>query len=248
MTQDDSEVLWRAVTEVGFRFDQRDREAAVGVALDGLRFVTVAPAVFGKDDDLGSVAIAFEDMSGWLGRAQRERDLLALFDGFRGPCIAGLFRTRTLGVEQTMPLVVERGRFCDGKRETEVQRTGMTSVAAGHPDGFAGESNLITDGEIRWRRDLGAQHDITIKALCLDLEHEGALGLGVDQFASFPASRELPRDLRGHANDARKAPVGMKATIMLDPEPHREGFARNDGGLLGNQLELEARLSASRRE
>jgi hypothetical protein len=35
----------------------------------------------------------------------------------------------------------------------------------------------------------------------------------------------------------------MPAAIMLNPEADREGFARNDGGLLGDELELEARLS-----
>jgi hypothetical protein len=79
-----------------------------------------------------------------------------------------LFRTRTFGFEQPMPLLIERGRFRDGQRETEIQS---------HPDGRCRRStsttalpvrvNLTADGEIRWRRDLGAQHDVTIKPWAL---------------------------------------------------------------------------------
>jgi hypothetical protein len=119
----------------------------------------------------------------------------------------------------------------------------MAGVAAAHPRRFAGERHLLADLQIGRRRDLRAQHDITVKPLGLDLEHERALRLGIDEFARLPAFRQVPLQLSGHADDAGKAPVGVPAAIMIKPKADREGLAGNDGGLLRDELNLKTRLS-----
>ena len=148
-----------------------------------------------------------------------------------------------LGFEKGMPFFIQRRGSGDRQREAQIHRPRMAGTAAAHPRGFAGERDGVAKLQIRRRGDLRAQHDITIKPLRLDLEHQGPLRLGIDEWPGLPALRQIPLHLRRHAHNARKAPVSMPATIMLNPKADGEGFAGHDSSLLGDELELEAGLS-----
>ena len=117
----------------------------------------------------------------------------------------------------------------------------MTVLRTAHPGGEDFESDPWRI-YFFWRGDGGEEGDVAFVTVAGVAGHVAEFGVGPKGGSGGPPRGEMPFQLSGHSDDAGTFPIGVKFGLVFNVNSYGKRFSRDDGGVLGNEAELETNL------
>lgn len=132
--------------------------------------------------------------------------------------------------------VVRDGSVGDGESHFEGLEAREAAFGATHPcgSGFQGDGFLCKLG---WGGNGHEKGDVALVSIAGVLGHVGFLGIGPLDFRGGESLGEFPVDGGWHADHPGVLPIGVEAGEVLEMKTHREGRARGDAAVFGDEID-----------